>query len=209
MQTMEIKFGKQKIVFQNYPLPYGAPTYSNGKIYFATGGASDTPSYMYCMRDDGTEMWKFVAYGQITSSSPLVYGDKVFFGSSTEFLYVLNANGSELNRIPLNGSVISSPVMGAGRVFAVTSEGRLYAYDYSDLTALFDVNGIQLPIASNDECKSSPVYYEGILYIATRSASGKGEIFAVNAIRVKLYGEPVQSVTSFHSSSNPELPVYW
>ncbi len=167
--------------FLNYPLPYGAPTYSNGKLYFSTGGSSDTPSYMYCYRDDGTELWKFVAYGQITTSSCLVYGDKIFFGTSTEFLYVLNAAGSELERIPLNGSVISSPIIGAGRVFAVTSGGRLYAYDYSDLTPLFDRNGIQLPIGTNDECKSSPVYLDGVVYISTRSASEKGEIFAINA----------------------------
>ncbi len=167
--------------FLNYPLPYGAPTYSNGKLFFSTGGSSDTPSYMYCLRDDGTELWKFVAYGQITSSSCLVYGDKVFFGTSTEFLYVLNASGSELERIPLNGSVISSPIIGAGRVFAVTSNGRLYAYDYSDLKPLFDRNGIQLPIGTNDECKASPVYLDGVLYVSTRSASGQGEIFAINA----------------------------
>ncbi|MCK5848639.1 MAG: PQQ-binding-like beta-propeller repeat protein [Caldisericia bacterium] len=167
--------------FLNYPLPYGSPTYSNGKLYFATGGASDVPSYMYCLRDDGTELWKFVAYGQITSSSALVYGDKVFFGTSTEFLYVLNANGSEIQRIPLNGSIISSPVMGAGRVFAVTSGGRLYAYDYSDLKPLFDQTGIQLPIGTSDECKSSPVYMDGIIYVSSRSADSKGEVFAINA----------------------------
>ncbi len=54
------------------------PTYSNGKLYFSTGGSSDTPSYMYCYRDDGTGH-KFVAYGQITTKILiLVYGDKVF-----------------------------------------------------------------------------------------------------------------------------------
>ena len=164
--------------FLNYPLPFGSPTLQNEKIYFITGGASEQPSYLYCYSTNGDKLWSFVAFGQITSSSALVYGNKIFFGSSTDLIYCINESGSQVWQYGLNSPIQSSPCVGAGRVFAVTSKGRVYAFDYNNFTTLFEID---LPLASFSDVKSSPVYMDGVVYVSTKNANEKGEIFAINA----------------------------
>ena len=164
--------------FVNYPLPLGAPTISNDRIYFLTGGASDRPSYLYCYSTEGYRLWNFAAFGQFSSHSPLVYGNKIFAGASTDILYCINAGGNQIWQKALNSPILSAPVLGANRVFTVTSKGRVYAFDYESLADLFEVD---LPFNSPSECKSSPVFYDGVLYVASKSTNNKGEIFAINA----------------------------
>lgn len=164
--------------FVNYPLPLGAPTVSNDRIYFLTGGASDRPSYLYCYSTEGYRLWNFAAFGQFSSHSPLVYGNKIFAGASTDILYCINAGGNQIWQKALNSPILSTPVLGANRVFTVSSKGRVYAFDYESLADLFEVD---LPFNSPSECKSSPVFYDGVLYVATKSINNKGEVFAINA----------------------------
>lgn len=164
--------------FLNYPMPFGSPTIQNDKIYFVTGGASEQPSYLYCYSTNGDKLWSFVAFGQITSSSALVYGNKIFFGASTDLIYCVNESGSQVWQYGLNSPIQSSPCVGAGRVFAVTSKGRVYAFDYNNFTTLFEID---LPLASFSDVRSSPVYMDGIVYVSTKNANEKGEIFAINA----------------------------
>lgn len=164
--------------YLNYPLSLGSPTIQENRIYFVTGGSSEQPSFLYCYSTNGTLLWKFVAFGQITSNSALAYGSKIFFGSSTDLLYCVNESGSQIWQYGLNGPILSSPCLGAGRVFAVTNKGRVYAFDYNDYKNLFELD---LPLTTYGEVKASPVFMDGMLYVATRSANEKGEVFAINA----------------------------
>ncbi len=164
--------------FTNFPLSTGAPTLAGDRIFFVTGGASDRPSYLYAYSTEGHKLWEFAAFGQFTTHSPLVYGSKIFVGASSDIFYCININGNQLWQKALNAPVTSAPVMGANRVFAVTSRGRLYAFDYESHEELFQVD---LPIESPSEFRSSPSYYDGVVYVASRSHNNLGEIFAVNA----------------------------
>jgi len=164
--------------FLNYPLPLGSPTIQNEKIYFTTGGATEQPSYLYCYSTNGDKMWSFVAFGQISSSSALVYGNKIFFGSSTDLIYCINESGSQVWQYGLNAPLLSSPCVGAGRIFAVTGKGKVYSFDYNNFTTMFEVD---LPLPTFSECRSSPVFLDGVVYISSRSVNEKGEIFALNA----------------------------
>ena len=164
--------------YLNYPLSLGSPTVQGNRIYFVTGGSSEQPSFLYCYSTNGTPLWKFVAFGQITSNSALVYGSKIFFGSSTDLFYCVNESGSQIWQYGLNAPILSSPCLGAGRVFAVTAKGRVYAFDYNDYKNLFEVD---LPLSTYGEVKSSPVFHDGLLYVSTRSANEKGEMYAINA----------------------------
>lgn len=175
-QTGEKRWETQP--FLNYPLPFGSPTIQNDKMYFVTGGASEQPSYLYCYSTNGDKLWSFAAFGQISSSSALVFGNKIFFGASTDLIYCINESGSQVWQYGLNSPIQSSPCAGAGRVFAVTGKGRVYAFDYNNFTTLFEVD---LPLASNSDVKSSPVYMDGVVYVSTRNNNEKGEIFALNA----------------------------
>ena len=163
--------------FVNYPLPLGAPTYSNGKIYFTTGGSTEYPSYIYAYSSEGIKLWSFVVFGQISSSSALVYGNKIFVSASTDLLYCVNEAGVQEWQYGLNSPAYASPVIGAGRVFVVSGKGRVYAFDFNNLKSLFEID---LPLPSGSECKGTPAFSDGVLYVPTRTINGKGEIFAIN-----------------------------
>ena len=163
--------------FINYPLPLGAPTYSNGKIYFTTGGSTEYPSYIYAYSSEGIKLWSFVVFGQISSSSALVYGNKIFVSASTDILYCVNEAGVQEWQYGLNSPAYASPVIGAGRVFVVSGKGRVYAFDFNNLKSLFEID---LPLPSGSECKGTPAFSDGVLYVPTRTINGKGEIFAIN-----------------------------
>ncbi|MGB9693479.1 MAG: PQQ-binding-like beta-propeller repeat protein, partial [Fervidobacterium sp.] len=77
-----------------------------------------------------------------------------------------------------NSPAYASPVIGAGRVFVVSGKGRVYAFDFNDFKSLFEID---LPLPSGSECKGTPAFSDGVLYVPTRTVNGKGEIFAINA----------------------------
>ncbi len=187
-------------VFTNYSVPLGAPTVTNDRIYFLTGGASDRPSYLYCYSTEGYRLWNFAAFGQFTTHSPLVYGNKIFAGASTDIFYCINTGGNQIWQYALNAPAAGAPSMGANRVFVISSKGRLYAFDYDSLSNLFEID---IPVSSPSECKSSPAFYDGIVYVATRSLNNRGEMFAINAYTGEIIWKtgPLANFTSSPSVS--------
>jgi outer membrane protein assembly factor BamB len=79
---------------------------------------------------DGLSLkWSFQTPEAIVSS-PTVFGGAVYFGSSDNFLYALDAGTGKLRwRFDAHGNVGSSPAVSDGLVFAVSLDGNLYAVD--------------------------------------------------------------------------------
>jgi outer membrane protein assembly factor BamB len=85
----------------------------------------------------GKEQWRFPEYlsAAITgyNSSPIVAGNKIFFGWGEGRVYALNAKtGSILWEDSLQGDIISSPAISNGMLYMATMDGYLYAFNLTD-----------------------------------------------------------------------------
>jgi len=79
-------------------------------------------------RAKGTEVWDFVASGQV-DCSPVIVGDRVIVGAKdrTGSLYVLDlAKGTLRSKIELDGAIIGSPAVSGGRLVVATEKGTVY-----------------------------------------------------------------------------------
>jgi outer membrane protein assembly factor BamB len=79
-------------------------------------------------RAKGTEVWDFVAAGQV-DCSPVIVGDRVIVGAKdrTGTLYVLDlAKGTQRAKIALDGAIIGSPAVADGRLVVATEKGTVY-----------------------------------------------------------------------------------
>jgi outer membrane protein assembly factor BamB len=79
-------------------------------------------------RAKGTEVWDFVAAGQV-DCSPVIVGDRVIVGAKDRVgsLYVLDlAKGTQRAKIELDGAIIGSPAVADGRLVIATEKGTVY-----------------------------------------------------------------------------------
>jgi outer membrane protein assembly factor BamB len=75
----------------------------------------------------GHEKWSFITDGMI-DGSPLVVGDRVYFGSldADGHFYVLNLKGRKQQVLELDSSVTGSPAAGPDCILVGTEKGTLY-----------------------------------------------------------------------------------
>jgi len=72
-------------------------------------------------------VWSFKSEGAISSSSPVVSGDAVYFGSLDGHLYAANImTGQEKWRLKTGGRIDSSPTVSGGAVYFGSDDGYLY-----------------------------------------------------------------------------------
>jgi outer membrane protein assembly factor BamB len=79
-------------------------------------------------RAKGTEVWDFVASGQV-DCSPVIVGDRVIVGARDRSgsLYVLDlAKGTRRAKIELDGAIIGSPAVADGKLVVATEKGTVY-----------------------------------------------------------------------------------
>lgn len=70
--------------------------------------------------------WTFQTGGPVYSS-PVVAGNRVYFGSEDHWLYCLNAEtGAKLWAMKTGDKIIASPVVANGKVYIVSLDGKLY-----------------------------------------------------------------------------------
>ncbi|MBW2142151.1 MAG: PQQ-binding-like beta-propeller repeat protein, partial [Deltaproteobacteria bacterium] len=78
---------------------------------------------------EGKPLWEFRTRSRI-SASPLVLGDKVYFGAMDGKLYALNRHEGELDwKLSLKAPVKLSPVYAANLLFMRTEDGKLHAIE--------------------------------------------------------------------------------
>jgi outer membrane protein assembly factor BamB len=98
---------------------------------------------------DGTVLWTHVSDPTLFKvspyrrddrpllSSPMIAGDKVFFGSADGHVYCLDlVSGKELWSFLIGASVMSTPLVTGNALYVAAYDGRLYAFTQSTAAPL-------------------------------------------------------------------------
>jgi eukaryotic-like serine/threonine-protein kinase len=138
--------------------------------------------------------WKFKTNGWVISS-PAIFDDTAYFGSSDHYLYAVNLrDGSQRWKFKTGSRVSSSPAVYQGRVYFASYDGNIYALDAfsGELRWKFSSEGEHRFTARHihgalpagefmpdpfDFYLSSPTLVQGMLYIG----SGDGNVYALDA----------------------------
>ena len=84
---------------------------------------------MRCLEAErGSELWAFETRGGI-DSSPVVVGERVFFGSNDGNVYAVGlGDGGEKWKFEAGSQVSASPAVGQGRLVIGTEDGQIYCF---------------------------------------------------------------------------------
>lgn len=97
------------------------------------------------LRTNGNEIWsaKDSASAQLPGfvSSPSVAGDRVFVCMDTTLNAYLTTNASAEDRRELGGASLSSPTPADGRIFAITVDGQMFAFQSGNYAPLAPAAG--------------------------------------------------------------------
>ena len=76
----------------------------------------------------GRRLWEFSTRGMV-DSSPVVVGNRVFFGSQDGRIYGLDRrSGKEVWRYEAGGKIVASPAVAGGRLVIGSDSGHLYCF---------------------------------------------------------------------------------
>jgi outer membrane protein assembly factor BamB len=123
--------------------------------------------------------WIFKTNGPVRST-PAVYNETVYFGSSDGNLYAVDLkNGNEKWKFPAGGAVTSSPAISGDKVFFSSRNGYFFSLDVNSGMENWRFNlGSDLPYTWGfDYYISSPVIENKIIYIG----SGNGKFYSIDA----------------------------
>lgn len=140
-----------------------SPAVSGGRLYVTTKGGE-----LLAIRLDGAVLWRREIGPSI--ASPAVLGDQIVVGTgllgSSGTLWAFGAGGELQWRYPHTGPFSASPTIAGPFVYAATNEreGRVVAVDRRNGTEAWSQ-----PLVPQEYILSSPVVYEGVLYIASDS----------------------------------------
>ncbi len=121
-------------------------------------------------------LWTFSTDAEIYSS-PVTCGDRIYFGSSDNYLYSLDKNSGQLAwKFKTEGKVSSTPLVSGNRIFINSSDGNIYSLDKETGKLLwkFATRGEKRQDIW-DYYISSPVIDSSIVYVG----SGDSTIYAI------------------------------
>jgi outer membrane protein assembly factor BamB len=134
------------------------------------------------VKNFGGLQWRFQTGGTV-NSSPVIFKNVLYIGSSDGFLYALDAvSGAEKWRFNVNSPVNSAPAVLKDAVFVTARDGRLLAIDALSQKLRWEFKtGTNAPLAwgyeSGDYFVGSPIVYENKIIFG----SGDGFLYAVEA----------------------------
>ena len=129
-QSGSVKWTKEISLSKYFAPATASPTVSGDKVIFiAAAPAEGEPSVYACDRQTGETIWTYPLSAHY--SSPLVAGDRVFFGAVSGVFYALDAQNGELLFEFDTGEPLfdSSPVLQDDIVFFSTLFGTIYGID--------------------------------------------------------------------------------
>jgi|GEM_PF-229585 len=144
-----------------------SPAVFDGVVYIG----SDDKNVYAINASSGKKLWSF-ATGGLVRSSPSVYDGVVYIGSDDGNLYALSASsGEEIWEYLAGGSAIrSTPAISEGIVYSGNMLGGVYAVSAK--------TGEEKWITCvADYIKSSPVVYDGNVYIGYGYNGGDGDLY--------------------------------
>ena len=131
----------------------------NGTVFFGVG----SPGKLYAL-DEVTGMlrWTYdLPTSATVTSPPTVADDKIFFGTSDGYFYVLNqTTGTQIWNFSAGGKIQSSPAVAYNRVFFGSYDGAIYALEEDTGTLIWEYQTFSPVI-------SSPAIHNGMLFIGT------------------------------------------
>ncbi|MCB1088882.1 MAG: PQQ-binding-like beta-propeller repeat protein, partial [Verrucomicrobiae bacterium] len=110
---------------------YTSPVVAGGNVYVLDGSG-----LVWCLDADTLEVrWKFQSKGGPQNvnnvSSPAVAGDRLHFGTTSGYYYVLDRHtGKIVTEIDCRESIFSTPAVGRDRVYFATLGSRVFAVTY-------------------------------------------------------------------------------
>lgn len=176
------------------------PTIVDGVVYVGNMKWRET-EFFAINAYDGEIIWSFPLDDYVVSSAAVADG-VVFFGdrSLPDNFHALNiTTGSEVWSYTASNGMHSSPAVSDGMVFF----GSMTAFEKESIYALDEFSGAEiwtLVVGNGSATESSPVVYDGIVYIGT--AEGKGRLLALDE-----YGSG--GTTDIIWSYQCPLPISW
>ncbi|MFH1013763.1 MAG: PQQ-binding-like beta-propeller repeat protein [Thermoplasmatota archaeon] len=168
-----------------YDLPAGSfssPAVTNATII--VGCENLKGSSLYAFYPNGTKIWE-KDVGPIGYASPVIYKnityvvskipDQVSFTAQSRIVALGIENGNILWNETI-GDIIpdvygyaayNTPAVADDRVFVVSSDGHLHAFDYLNGEQKWEAHVYKKGLISNNFLTSSPTYANGRLYVAT------------------------------------------
>ena len=121
----EIDLEQKKITWTYVP-KRGQPFYSSAAVTDKLVIVGGRDKLLHALdRKTGDLVWTFATKNRI-DSSPVVAGERIYFGSSDGGLYVIDLTGKLVQRIELGRSIVASPAISDGRLVIGTTDGHLY-----------------------------------------------------------------------------------
>jgi outer membrane protein assembly factor BamB len=118
----------------------------------------------------GTEKWKFLTYGWVTTS-PAVNNGTLYVGSADTNLYALNAiTGAYEWAYATNGNVFSSPAVANGKVYFGSNDFNVYAVNATG-------GGLVWSFPTTNYVGTSPAVSNNLVYVGSDDAI----LYALNA----------------------------
>ena len=78
----------------------------------------------------GAKRWEYATGDVIRSTTPAVADDgTIYLGSDDGLIHALTADGALLRTYATGGPIIASPVLSGGKLYAASTDGKLYAFD--------------------------------------------------------------------------------
>lgn len=170
--------------------PVPTPFEAHGKIFITNAHGAQSPIYVVepgasgdiTPSDDDAltqnqerksgVVWSTLKGGSYMST-PVVYGDYLYLGSSSGILRCFNAKTGEKvyeKRLGSGASMIASLVAGDGKVFCASENGSVY------VVAAGPEFEVQSRNAMGQPCFASPAISEGVIYLRTT-----GSLLAVHS----------------------------
>lgn len=170
---------------------YSSPVIAEGRVFFGNGYIGPhSQNRLYCLNAENLSLiWSFYP-GSDTDilSSPSYYNGTIYVGSTEydRYLYALNASSDipeEFWRYDIGGTW-STPALTKDRLYIGSQDNRLYVFNLSQpLTPNYYWRSVDL----GDDVVSSPVVYDGSVYVGTHGNGG----------RLYCFGSKIEPVTEY------------
>ena len=155
--------------------PVPTPFVANGWIYITSSHGSSSPIFVVHpdahgditptprARISNSILWHATRGGSYLST-PVVYGDYIYFGYETGVVRCFDAKSGERmyeKRLDPGAAIVSSLVAADGKVFCASENGYVYVLEAGPVFKLLARNSIGGP------CFATPAISQGVLYFRT------------------------------------------
>ena len=128
-----------------------------------------TGKVLWTYKTGGEHTYQYYGYADYYHSSPVLYKDKICFGSGDSYIYVLNASTGKLSWRFKTGDVVhATPVINGDKLFVGSFDGYLYALNAGSGDLIWKFKSVGQRFFPKGEMQGSPVIANNLVYIGSR-----------------------------------------